>query len=119
MYKINEKLTFSSSWVYSTGNAVTFPSGKYELDGHTQWLYTERNGYRMPAYHRLDIGLTWYNHKSEKFESNWNFGLYNAYGRENPWIISFRESETEPGKTEAVQTSLFRWVPTVTYNFKF
>jgi hypothetical protein len=119
IYKINDKLTLSSSWVYSTGNAVTFPSGKYELDGHIQWLYTERNGYRMPAYHRLDAGLTWYTRKTDKFESNWNFGVYNAYGRQNPWIISFRESETNPGQTEAVQTSLFRWVPTVTYNFKF
>jgi outer membrane cobalamin receptor len=119
IYKLSEKWTLSASWVYSTGNAITFPSGKYEVDGQVQWLYTERNGYRMPAYHRLDIGLTWYKRKTDKFESNWNFGMYNAYGRENPWIISFRQSETDPSKTEAVQTALFRWVPTVTYNFKF
>jgi hypothetical protein len=119
IYDINKKWSISSSWVYGTGNAVTFPSGKYTIDGTTQWLYTERNGYRMPANHRLDIALTWYNKKTEKFESSWNFSLYNAYGRQNPWTITFRENENDPNKTEAVQTSLFRWIPSVTYNFKF
>lgn len=119
IYDINEKLSFSASWVYSTGNAVTFPSGKYYLDGNVQWLYTERNGYRMPAYHRLDLGLTWYRKKTDKFESSWNFSIYNAYGRENAWTITFRENEDNPAKTEAVQTALFKWIPSVTYNFKF
>jgi hypothetical protein len=119
MYDFNKKWSISASWVYSTGNAVTFPSGKYSLNGTSQWLYTERNGYRMPDNHSLDIGLTWYKVKTEKFESNWNFSIYNAYGRQNPWIIGFRQNEDNPNKTEVVQTSLFRWIPSVTYNFKF
>ena len=48
-----EKVKASASWVYYTGNAVTFPSGKYEVDGIVANYYTERNGYRMPDYHRL------------------------------------------------------------------
>ncbi len=119
IYDINDKLSVSATWVFYTGSAVTFPSGKYYIDGVIQWLYTERNGYRMPNYHRLDLSVTYFNKKTDKFESSWNFGVYNAYGRENAWTIDFRESETDPTKTEAVQIALFKIVPSITYNFKF
>ena len=119
MYDFNEKLKFSATWVYYTGNAVTFPSGRYEIDGQIVEYYTERNGYRMPDYHRLDLGLTWIRKKTDKFESSWNFSVYNAYARENAYYIDFRESDTNPGQTEAVQFSLFKIVPSVSYKFKF
>jgi len=119
IYDITDKLSVSATWVFYTGSAVTFPSGKYYVDGNIQWLYTERNGYRMPNYHRLDLSVTYYNKKTDKFESSWNFGIYNAYARENAWTISFRQSESDPTKTEAVQIALFKLVPSITYNFKF
>lgn len=119
MYEINKKLALSALFVFYTGNAVTFPTGKYVVNNQTQYSYTERNADRMPNYHRLDIGLTWYRKNTEKFESSWNFSIYNLYGRQNPYSISFRENELNPNKTEAVQLSLFRFVPSVTYNFKF
>jgi hypothetical protein len=119
IYDLNKKWSFSATFVFYTGNAATFPSGKYEVDGNVQFVYTERNGYRLPAYHRLDLGATLQGRKTDKFESSWNFSCYNAYGRENAFSIEFRESESDPQKTEAVQTTLFRWVPSVTYNFKF
>lgn len=119
IYDITPKLSISALFVYYTGNAVTFPSGKYTVGGTTQFLYTERNGYRMPAYHRMDLGVTWLRKNTEKFESSWNFSIYNLYGRENAFTITFRENADNPNVTEAVQTSLFRWVPSVTYNFKF
>ena len=119
IYDITPKVSFSALFVFYTGNAVTFPSGKYIVNGETQLLYTERNGYRMPNYHRLDLGVTWLRKDTKKFESSWNFSIYNAYGRENAYLIDFRQSETNPEITEAVQTSLFRWVPSITYNFKF
>lgn len=119
IYDINKKVSLSASWIYKTGNAVTFPSGKYSVNGTTAFYYTERNGYRMPATHRLDISLTWITRKTDKFESSWNFSLYNAYGRENPYSITFEDDPNNPNRTRAVQTSLFRWIPAVTYNFKF
>ena len=119
IYELSNKLSFSATWVFYTGNAVTFPSGKYEIAGQTVNYYTERNGYRMPTYHRLDLGLTWQRKKTEKFESSWNFSLYNAYGRKNAYTISFEEDPTDPTKTVAIQTTLFQWIPSITYNFKF
>ncbi len=119
MYELNAKLTFSATWIYISGNVVTFPSGRYLVDSNIVPYYTERNGYRMPDYHRLDIGLTWQRKKTKRFESNWNFSVYNVYGRFNAYAINFQEDPNDPTKMQAVQLSLFRFVPAVSYNFKF
>ena len=119
MYDLNRKLQLSATWVYNTGNAVTFPNGKYMVDGRVVGYYTQQNGYRMPDYHRLDIGLTWLRKRTAKFDSSWNFSVYNAYGRENAYFISFRQNRENPEKTEAVQISLFKIIPSVSYKFKF
>jgi hypothetical protein len=119
MYDLGKKLKASATWVFYTGNAVTFPGGRYEIDGKLIAYYTERNGYRMPDYHRLDVGLVWQRKKTERFESSWNFSVYNAYARENAYFIDFRPKEDNPAETEAVQVSLFRAIPSVSYRFKF
>ena len=119
MFELNKSWTFSATWVYYTGNAVTYPTGKYAIENSTMFLYSDRNANRMPAYHRLDLGATWISRKRKNFESSWNFSVYNAYGRENAYIISFRDSKSDPTKTEVVQTTLFKMIPSVTYNFKF
>jgi len=119
MYEISPRLNFSATWVYYNGNAVTFPNGRYMVDGNVVPFYSGRNGYRMPDYHRLDIGLTWIKKKTEKFESSWNFSVYNAYARENAYAINFQVDPNDATKMQAVQLSLFRIVPSITYNFKF
>lgn len=133
MYSFSERIAASASWVYYTGSAVTFPSGKYQMEGVVYNYYTERNGYRMPNYHRLDLGLTIYGKKfktsidpdtgdeikeKKRFQGNWNFSVYNAYARENAYQINFQEN-SDTGQTEAVQLSLFKAVPAITYSFNF
>jgi hypothetical protein len=119
MYEINPRLNFSATWVYYSGNAVSYPSGRYYVDGNVVPYYTERNGYRMPDYHRLDVGLTWIKKKTEKYEGSWNFSIYNVYARQNAYAINFQPDPNDKTKMQAVQLSLFRFVPSVTYNFKF
>jgi hypothetical protein len=119
MYQLNKKWTLSANWIFYTGDAVTYPSGKYTVDNEVYFYYSERNGYRMPNYHRLDIGATKQLKRGKRFSSELNFSIYNVYGRANAYQISFRESETDPDKTEAVKTSLFTFVPSISYNFKF
>ena len=53
MYELNKKWSLSATWVYYSGNAVTFPNGKYEVLDNIIFEYTNHNGYRMPPYHRL------------------------------------------------------------------
>lgn len=131
-YQLNKKWNLSANWIYYTGDAVTFPSGKYVIDNQIVFYYTNRNAYRMPAYHRLDLGATYQwqgipffarrfikNTQQKKWSNELAFSLFNAYGRENAYIISFRQNDEEPSQTEAVQTSLFKLVPSISYNFKF
>jgi hypothetical protein len=119
-YEINKRWLASAVFVYYTGNAVTLPSGKYYLEGNVISLISERNGYRMPDYHRLDLSVTW---KPQKEKKNWyydfNFGVYNAYGRKNVFAYNFYEDKNEPGLMKAEKIYLFTWVPSITWNFNF
>lgn len=118
-YELNPKWSLSGLFLYSTGNAVTFPTGKYELNGQTVFQYSNRNADRMPAYHRMDINATYEPVSDKRFKGSWSFGVYNIYGRQNAYTINFEDNPDNPGTTRAMQTSLFRWVPNITYNFKF
>lgn len=117
--KVNKKLSLSASWVYYTGNAITFPSGKYVMDGNIVNYYTSRNGYRMPAYHRLDLGANLLLRETPKFRSELSFGVFNAYGRKNAYSIIFRTKDDNSGDTEAVKLYLFSFIPSITWNFRF
>jgi hypothetical protein len=119
IYTLSPRWTFSGTFIYNTGNAVTFPTGKYVLNDMVMYQYGKRNADRMPATHRLDLSATYEKPAKRRFQSSWSFGLYNAYGRRNPYTITFKENKDNPQKIDAIQTSLFQWVPSVTYNFKF
>ncbi|MBB6501529.1 TonB-dependent receptor [Pedobacter cryoconitis] len=119
MYEVNKKWSLSATFVYYTGNAVSFPTGKYYTDNQVVYLYTKRNAYRMPAYHRLDLSATCKLKERKNFSSELAFGIYNAYGHENAYAITFRDNPDDRSRTQAVQTSLFRFVPSISYNFKF
>jgi hypothetical protein len=119
IYNITPRWNVSGTFVFYTGDAATFPSGRYELEGISVPYFTERNGYRFPSYNRADLGATYISSKSDRFESSWNLSVYNVYGRQNPFIIDFRQSEENPNENEAFQIALFRWVPSLSYNFKF
>lgn len=118
MYRINDRWEVSAVWTYSTGAPTTVPAGKYLIDEKVVYLFTERNGYRLPDYHRLDLGATYTAKQKKGLQGSWSFGLYNAYGRENPFIVQFKEDK-QTGATKAIAISLFRWVPSVSYQLKF
>ena len=119
MYELNDKWSLSANWIYYTGLAATYPAGKYTIDGMTANYYTDRNAQRMPDYHRLDLGATYFFKKTDKEEMSLTFSLYNAYARENAYTINFEESESDPNVTQAVKLSLFSIFPSLTFNFRF
>lgn len=118
MYDLSPRVSVAATWVYYTGNAVTLQSGKSLINGQVYPYYTERNGYRMPAYHRLDLGIDWKFKPRKNYNSSLNFSVYNAYGRKNAYSIDMKTDATT-GDSYLEKTYLFRWVPAVTYNFKF
>lgn len=119
-YDLNKKWDFSANFVFQTGLPTTYPTAQYEFESLTIPVYSLRNSNRLPNYHRLDISATYKPHKKRKgsYESSWNFGVYNTYGRKNAVSMSFRNNE-DTGVNEALRLSLFGIVPSVTYNFKF
>jgi hypothetical protein len=119
IYDLNSKWSISGVFVYNTGDAVTYPTGKYTIQGQTLYQYAARNANRMPAYHRLDFSATYEKNKTKRMHGSWNFSMYNVYGRENAFRISFKDDPNVPTRTQIIRTALFKWVPSVTYQFKF
>jgi hypothetical protein len=119
MYNLGTKWSFGAVWVYATGNAVTFPVAQYQFENHLVAYYSDRNGYRMPAYHRLDLSATWHRPKHKHYQGEWDFSVYNAYNRHNAYSIEFQQDPNNTSQTQAVKTWLFGIIPSITYNFKF
>jgi len=115
-----------ATWVFGTGNATTlgyefYPA--YNPDNNHYGYYSEitnyesRNNFRMPAYHRLDIGFNF--HKEKKWGTRtWSFSVYNAYNRKNPFFINW-ESDPYTGEKKLYQYSLFPIMPSLSYQFEF
>jgi hypothetical protein len=115
VYKLNNRIILSTNFIYQTGTPVTIQYGRYIVDNQLVDAFTPRNAYRMPAYHRLDIGFTWRIGK----RSELNFTLYNAYGRRNAYAILFEENERNPQIIRPVKLSLFSFVPSISYQITF
>ncbi len=119
---------YSMGWVYGTGNSVSVPVSQYPGERDNPWglefttldYYDGRNGFRMPAYHRLDLNASWT--KPKKWgERTWSVGAYNAYNRKNPFYLDIVEqySEERGPEKKFIQYSLFPIIPSITYSFKF
>jgi hypothetical protein len=127
-YDLNSRWSLGANFTYSTGRPITLPAGKYEYDGYNPDVITERNGYLLPHYHRLDLSATFSprKNKSRKWQGQWVFSVYNAYNRQNPFTIYTRTRQDDDGNVigdgtskEARLVYLFPILPSVTYNFKF
>ena len=120
MYALSNTWDLSATWIYNTGRAFTAPSAKYEMTGNVYYYYAERNGYREPANHRLDLSARWHKKlKNNKITREWAFGIYNAYNRYNPFMIVFDEDHTTATGTKATQYSLFGILPSVSLTYQF
>ena len=128
IYKLSGKFTLSVTSVYGSGTLISLPTGRLYIQdvsgaNPTQVpVYTERNNYRIPAYARTDIGVTW---KVGK-RTDLALSIYNVFNRRNTYIIYF-DVEHDPdypnnslkNKITAKQISLFPIIPSLTFNFKF
>ncbi|QDH81618.1 TonB-dependent receptor [Echinicola soli] len=133
-HEFSERLTANMTFVYSTGQAVSFPVGTYAIDNQQMPLYSPlRNEDRFPDYHRMDLAVTWKNKdKGKRWKGSWNFSIYNVYGRKNPYSYQFKDivnndvhyDSSSDGmvysrRPGVVMTYLFTFLPSVSYNFEF
>ena len=120
-YELSKRVHIGATWVYMTGQPVTFPTGRFEYGNVVAPVFSDRNSYRLPDYHRLDISITLKgkDKPGKKWHGEWNFSAYNVYARKNPWVINFEQDQDNPSITYAEMTYLFGIVPSITYNFHF
>jgi hypothetical protein len=128
VYELSESWSLGANFTYSTGRPITLPAGKYEYDGYNPDVITARNGYLLPAYHRLDLSATFLPKKNQnrRWQGQWVFSVYNVYNRQNPFTVYTRTKQDDDGNVigdgtvkEARMVYLFPILPSITYNFKF
>jgi hypothetical protein len=132
IYELSPRITLSGTWVYGTGNAITLPIGEFYAKEHkpgylngyylqSQNEYGQKNGSRMGAYHRMDIGIQFHK-KKRRGERTWEISFYNAYNRKNPFFYFIGSNYDEATQTEErslKQITLFPIIPSFSYSFKF
>ena len=121
-YELSSKWKFNTNFLLQTGQPTNYPVGQYEFQGLNVPIYNDnqRNANRLPTYHRLDLSatLTPVKNNNRDLQAEWVFGIYNIYNRKNAASIAFSRN-TETSANEAIKTSIFGIVPSITYNFKF
>lgn len=142
-YKLSDKITLAANWTYGTGNAVSIntlqvphrfftgqywdPNGPTSNDLYISGVDTgaKKNAHRMSNFHRLDLSVS-FNKKKKNFERSWVIGLYNAYGRKNPFLLSSEDKYTSQPNGERIyegkifkEISILKFIPSISYNFKF
>lgn len=122
-YTFNKKWTISTVFVYGSGNTITLPTAYYFIEGKPVELFSKLNGYRLPAYHRMDISATYtpQHTKKRRWEGSWNFSVYNVYDHHNPYFLYVDVTGTVATgiKATVYQVSILPILPSITYNFKF
>lgn len=120
-YEFNKRISVSANWVFSSGTPATYPTGKFQYGNMTVPVYSDRNAFRIPAYHRMDVGIT-LNEKEKpnrKWHYNWVLSVYNVYNRHNVYSYFFGPAENDPSRTTAIKVYLFAVIPSLTFNFNF
>lgn len=129
-HQFNDRLDIGASWVYGTGNAVSLALSKIPLNipgiySRNEYVpyYSGRNNFRMPAYHRMDIGINFHKIKKRGIRT-WNISAYNAYNHKNAFLMMWMQNgdTMEPslrGDQQLTKVTLYPIIPSVSYSFKF
>ncbi len=118
-YRVNHRFSVSLNATYTTGRPITLPTGAFYYYNSFRTLYSDRNAYRIPDYYRADLALNIDgNHRvHQKFHNSWTLGVYNIFGRHNPYSVYFI---SENGSINGYKFSIFgSAIPFINYNIKF
>lgn len=128
-YTFNKRIDIGATWVYRTGYPFTLEDSEYlssVTEPRSQYYYNRnkmigqfehRNNYRMPDYHRLDFGINFHKEKKRSVRT-WSFGMYNAYGRNNPFMV-YPDEDRKTGQTKLKQISILNYIPYFKWSLKF
>ncbi len=135
LFQPSEKFDAAASWTYMSGEAITLPDQIYpDFDnnllispapGVSSARYTYNfvawNNYRLPAIHRLDIGLNFTKKKRKYYERTWSIGVFNAYGRRNVLFVELvnESADASDASIKLKGMSIFQYIPYISYKLKF
>ncbi len=131
LHKFSERFDIGLTWVFCTGNAYTLAVEQYQpLNGsffhypadlqdpmfvRNAEYFSSRNNFRMPSYHRLDLGLNF--RKQKKYgKRTWSLSIYNIYNRRNPFFLEYGHRKN---KKVLIQYSIFPIIPSISYKYEF
>lgn len=118
-YRLSDRWSLSSTFALRSGMNVTIPVGYYQFQGVTFYEYGERNGYRAPLYHQLDVQLAYKPYSKGRWQSEWSFGVMNLYNRKNVFSLFAGRDEFAMTKFGTYKMYLYGMLPSVTYTIKF
>jgi len=126
LYQISRKWSISGNFIYNTGRPVTLPEYTFIVGDKEMVYFSDRNKYRLPDYHRLDLSITYHGHikADRRYKSSWSLSVFNVYGRDNPFSVYYTKDQPTAANDykEYVLYKLSvvsKPIPTITYNFKF
>ncbi len=126
IHKVSKDITFTTTWVYGTGNAITLPKSEYiavvpgqgQQGSYNNYVsdYGAKNGFRMEAYHRMDMGIQF--HKQLKRSTRiFEISVYNLYNRKNPYFYYIGYDDS--GNRKLRKINLFPMLPSISWTYKF
>jgi len=125
-YNISRRWSISGNFVFSSGRPATLPEYQFEIKDRKMVYFSDRNKYRLPAYHRLDLSLTFQGHirAGQRFRSSWTLSIFNVYGRNNPYSVYYTKDQPTAANNYKsyvlYQLAIVNQpIPTLSYNIKF
>jgi hypothetical protein len=125
-YHLSRRWRFSTLFVYSTGRPVSLPEMQYNYNGFQLISYSDRNKYRLPDYHRLDVSITLDEslRLKKKWKGSWTLSIINVYGRKNTYSVYYQKNSSAKSNNQSEYSLYELYIigvpfPTLTYNFSF
>lgn len=119
VYRPSSRFEASVNWFVMGGTVLSLPNAWYHdpYTGRFTDIYESRNNYRLPVYHRMDISVRFIKQK-KKFQRTWIISAYNVYNRHNPFYLE-PEGRGSNNKIQFTAVTVFPFLPSVSYQFKF
>lgn len=125
--QLNEKWKFNSQWIFQSGRPITAPIALAAgSDGGVGYIYGDRNNFRIPPFHRLDVSFVYEKTNKKGRNIAWSFGLYNAYNRKNLFYLNPRivpifdgDFNTVGYRSNVTGHTIFPILPFISYSIKF
>ena len=119
LYDLSDRWTFSSSFALCSGSNLTVPAGTFQYYGASFNYYTQRNAYRVPAYHQLDVSISYHPETTKKLQSEFLLSINNVYNRKNIFMVYSRPDQYNLDQSKSYKLYLYGIFPSLAYNFKF